>query len=152
MTPSPAPSSAPSSPPPARAVSGLGARERLARWIFAAAAALLAFLAAAHAASYVTVAIALGNSGLQPSLRAAIRAQWLGYALELLVVAAVVGLAAWRPRGVSPAVLVLAGLLALLQAALMLAYSGGFYGSLALLACGTLVILGALVRPSSAAV
>lgn len=136
--------------PPRGAVRG---RERLARWALAAAALALLAVAAVHGAGYLTVGIAVRNSGLQPWLQKAFGALWLGYTVQALLLAAVLGLAAWRPRSVSREVVAICGLLPVLAGIVLFWNLDGLWsqaGIALLLVAATGVLLGAAATPGRA--
>jgi len=115
------------------------------RWCLWIAAGCLAAAAVAQLAGYLTASIAVANSGLEPDLRQSFRALWLGAALQSLLLAAIFGIAGWRPGAVSRAVILLCGLLPIAGAALFFTMVGNGWGqSLAALAA-IAVVTGALI-------
>ncbi len=62
---------------------------------------------------------ALGNSSLRVELQASIRALWLAFGFQALLIALLYALVAFRPPAISREVIVLLGLLQLLEAVLL---------------------------------
>lgn len=127
-----------------------GFRSKLARLLLLGGALLLLAVTALHSAGYVTAAIALANSSLAPDLKAAFKGLWLGFSLQGLVTALVVGVAAIWPRSVSSAVLLICALLPTLNAALLINFLGSFWGGLILALGAVLVLAGTALRPGPA--
>lgn len=125
----------------------LGFRSKLARLLLLGGALLLLAVTVLHSAGYVTAAIALANSSLAPDLKAAFKGLWLGFSLQGLVTALVVGVAAVWPRSVSSAVLLICALLPTLNAALLINFLGSFWGGLVLALGALLVLAGTALRP-----
>jgi len=122
-------------PRTAAAVAPRRTRERLAAWLLWLAAACLLLVAIVHAAGYLTASIAVANSGLEPWLRKAFRALWLGFSLQAALVALVLGIAGWRPRAISPPVLAICGLMPVLSGVLLFWFLESVFGvALSLLA------------------
>ena len=96
-------------------------RHRAARILLLAAAVLLTAIGLVLAVAFVDGDIAVSNTGLETWLKNAIKALWIGFLLQALVVAALFVLAALRQEMLSPAAL-LAGLLPLLSALLVFVY------------------------------
>lgn len=97
----------------------------------------------------IVLSIALGNSGLRVPLQASIRAMWLAFAFQGLLIGLLYTLVAFRPRAVSREVIVLFGLLQLVEAALLFMYSGSLWMALLLTAAAVFVLCGALLWPKS---
>ncbi len=130
--------------------SAFGFRSKLARFLLLGGALLLFAVTVLHSAGYVTTSIAVANSGLAPELKAAFKALWLGFSLQALVTALVVGVAAIWPRSVSSAVLLICALLPTLNAALLINFLGSFWGGLILALGAVLVLAGTALRPGAA--
>jgi hypothetical protein len=96
----------------------------------------------------VVLDIALDNSGVRPALQASIRALWLAFAFQALLIGLLYALVAFRPRAVSREVIVLFGLLQLVEAVLLFAFSGNRWMALMLVAVAVCVMAGALLWPS----
>jgi hypothetical protein len=97
----------------------------------------------------VVLNIALDNSGVRPALQASIRALWLAFAFQALLIALLYALVAFRPRAVTREVIVLFGLLQLVEAVLLFAFSGGWWMAMLLVAVSVCVLLGAVLWPSA---
>ena len=119
--------------------------------LFAGSGGLL-FLAAIHSAGYAAVVLASRNSGLTPWFQGAFRALWLGYALQLAVIAAILAAAAWKPGTVSKAVTILCGLLPLPTGLLLANANDSVATTVVYLVVALLTVAGALLTPRSAPV
>jgi hypothetical protein len=95
----------------------------------------------------IVLNIALDNSGVKPALQASIRALWLAFAFQALLIGALYALVAFRPRAVSREVIVLFGLLQLVEAVLLFSFSGAHWMALLLVAVSACVMLGAVLWP-----
>ena len=126
-------------------------RPALTYLLFAGAGCLL-LIAAIHAAGYAAVTLAVRNSGLTPWFQNSFRALWLGYALQLAVIAAVLATAAWKPGSVSRAVTILCGLLPLPSGLLLAHYNDSLVTTVAFLLAAVLIVGGALASPVPAPV
>ncbi len=129
-------------PPPRRPV--------LSYLLFAGAGCLL-LIAAIHGAGYAAVDLAVRNSGLTPWFQNSFRALWLGYSLQLTVIAAILAAAAWKPGTVSKAVTILCGLLPLPSGLLLAHYNASVVTTVAFLVAAVLIVGGALGTPGFAA-
>jgi hypothetical protein len=96
----------------------------------------------------VVLSIALGNSGVRPALQASIRAMWLAFAFQALLIGLLYTLVAFRPRAVSREVIVIFGLLQLVEAALLFMFSGSLWVALLLTAAAAFVLCGAFLWPA----
>lgn len=91
--------------------------------------------------------IALGNSGIRTSLQASIRAMWLAFASQALLIGLLYVLVAFRPKSVSREVIVLFGLLQLLEAVLLFSFAERNWIAYLLVAAAVCVLLGAVLWP-----
>jgi hypothetical protein len=91
--------------------------------------------------------IALGNSGIRTSLQATIRAMWLAFASQALLIGLLYVLVAFRPKSVSREVIVLFGLLQLLEAVLLFSFAERNWIAFLLVAAALCVLLGAALWP-----
>jgi hypothetical protein len=133
-------------PPASRPTSDPAGRPFAAYLLFAGAAGLL-LLAATHGAGYAAVILAIRNSGLTPWFQGAVRALWLGYALQLSVIALILATAGWKPGSVSRAVTILCGLLPLPTGLLLANAAGSAFATGAYLVVAVLTLAGALLVP-----
>lgn len=92
---------------------------------------------------------ALGNSSLRVELQASIRALWLAFGFQALLIALLYALVAFRPPAISREVIVLLGLLQLLEAVLLFMFSGTMWMALVLVAAAVFVLVGAVMWPST---
>ena len=110
-------------------------------------AAALGAVAIYYFVTYVGLAIALNNNGLQPELKQSIQALWLTFACHGLLIALLYLLVAFRPWAVSREVIVLLGLIQLVEAVLMFAFAGNTISSILLAVAALFVLFGALLWP-----
>jgi hypothetical protein len=101
--------------------------------------------------NYVVLAIALSNNGLQAFLKDSVRALWLAYACQSLLIALLYLILAFRPRAVSREVIVLFGLLQLVEAILLFSFAGSMFVALLLVAASAFVLAGAVLWPKAVA-
>jgi hypothetical protein len=97
--------------------------------------------------NYVVLSIALANNGLQPFLKQSVRALWLAFACQALLIALLYALVAWRPQAVSREVIVLFGLMQLVEAVLLLSFAGSMVAAILLIAAAVFVLLGSVLWP-----
>ena len=124
-------------------------RQRAARILLLAAAVLLAAIALAIAVAFIDANIAVSNTGLEAWLKSAIKALWIGFLVQALAVVALFVLAAFRQDTLSPAALLVAGLLPLLSALLVFSSIGSYLGTLGVAVTGAACIAGVLLKGSS---
>jgi hypothetical protein len=96
---------------------------------------------------YVELSIALNNNGLQPGLKDFIRALWLAFACQALLIGSLYALVAWKPHAVSREVIVIFGLLQLVEAGLLFSFAGSGIAAALLLAAAIFVMLGSALWP-----
>jgi hypothetical protein len=113
------------------------------------AAALLAVSLYYFVRYAIVLNIALGNSGVTPSLQASIRALWLAFAFQALLIGLLYALVAFRPRSVSREVIVIFGLLQLVEAVLLFHFAGVLWMATLLVVVSACVMLGAALWPSA---
>jgi hypothetical protein len=97
--------------------------------------------------SYVGLAIALSNNALQPFYKDSIRALWLAFGCQALLIAALYALVAWKPHAVSREVIVLFGLLQLVEAVLLFSFAGSAVAVALLSAAAIFVLIGSALWP-----
>lgn len=112
------------------------------------AAALIAVALYYFGRYAVVLSVALDNSGLGTSLLASIRALWLAFAFQALLIGLMYALVAFRPQAVSREVIVLLGLLQLVEAGLLFVFAGSLVMGLLLVAVAVCVMVGAVLWPS----
>lgn len=112
------------------------------------AAALIAVALYYFGRYAVVLSIALGNSGVAASLQATIRALWLAFAFQALLIGLMYALVAFRPQAVSREVIVLFGLLQVVEAGLLFVFAGSLVMALLLVAVAVFVMIGAVLWPS----
>jgi len=96
----------------------------------------------------VLLSIALDNSGVQKALQASLKALWLAFAFQGLLIGLLYTLVAFRPQAVSREVIVLFGLLQMVEAALLFMFAGSLWIALLLTAAAAFVLCGALMWPT----
>ena len=144
-----APGAAPSTPAaPAAPAPAEAFRLRAARAVLATAAGCLLVIALLHASGYFFAKVATEYSGVKSEYHAVFRGLRLGSAVQALIVAVILGLAAVRPNAVSSPVIVLCGLLPLVGTAMVAWSTSNAVGSILLAVTALLVVAGALLRPS----
>jgi hypothetical protein len=97
----------------------------------------------------IVLNIALDNSGVQPGLQSTIRALWLAFAFQALLIGLLYALVAFRPRAVSREVIVLFGLLQLLEAVLLFWFAGSMVMMMLLVVAAVCVLCGAVLWPTA---
>ncbi len=117
------------------------------RYCMLIGAIALGGVAVSYFINYVTLAIALGNNGLLPSLKDSIQALWLTFACQSLLIALLYALVAYRPHAVSREVIVLLGLLQLVEAVLLFSFAGSAIVAYLLIAAALCVLLGSALWP-----
>lgn len=122
-------------------------RARLFRYCMLGSAAALIAIAVYYFIGYLGVAIAVGNNGLQPYYQQSIRALWLGFCLQSLLLGSLFALSALRPRAISKPVMVICGLLPILEAVLLFSFTGSFAGMLLMSLAALLVLTGGALWP-----
>lgn len=95
----------------------------------------------------VVLNIALGNSGVKPFLQSSIRAMWLAFASQNLLVGVLYGIVAFRPHAVSREVIVLLGLLQLVESTLLFLFAGSRTVALLLAFAAFFVLAGSFLWP-----
>jgi len=95
----------------------------------------------------IVLRIALANSSLQPDIKESIRALWLSFASQGLLVGLLYLLVVYKPHAVSREVIVLLGLMQLVEAVLLLTFAGSRALALLLVAAAVFVLVGALLWP-----
>ena len=117
------------------------------RYCMLIGAVALAAVAVYYFVTYVTLAIALGNNGLQDSLKQSVCALWLAFACQSLLISLLYALVAWKPHAVSREVIVIFGLLQLVEAVLLFSFAGSAVVAYLLIAAAAFVLLGAVLWP-----
>lgn len=96
---------------------------------------------------YVVLSIALANNGMQPALTQSIRAVWLAFGFQALLIGTLYALVSWKPHAVSREVIVILGLLQLVEAVLHFSFAGSTVVAGLLVAAALCVLLGAALWP-----
>lgn len=117
------------------------------RYCMLIGALALAGVAIFYFAKYLVLAVALQNSGVVPDLQQSIRALWLAFASQGLLVALLYALVAIRPHAVSREVIVLLGLLHLVESVLQFTFAGSKIVAALLIVTALFVLLGSALWP-----
>ncbi|MEO7775578.1 MAG: hypothetical protein ABIT36_12435 [Steroidobacteraceae bacterium] len=123
-------------------------RAKLFRFCMLTSAVALIGIAIYYFIQYLGVSIAVGNNGLKLYYVQSIRALWLGFCLQSLLLGLLFIVAARRPHSVSRPVMVICGLLPILEAVLLFSFVGHFWGMLLVASAALVVLLGAAVWPA----
>lgn len=124
-------------------------RSTLFRYSMLIGAFALLGVAAFYFATYLGLSIAVRNSGLTAFYRQTILAMWLAFCLQACLLGALYALVAFKPRAISRPVIVICGLLPMVEAAMMLSYTGSLVAMTLLAVAALFVLLGALLWPSA---
>jgi hypothetical protein len=117
------------------------------RYCMSIGALALTGLAVYYFSRYVVLAIALNNNDLQVDLEHSIRAMWLAFAFQALLIGALYALVAWKPHAVSREVIVLLGLLQMVEAVLLFSFSGSGIAAALLTGAAFFVLIGSMLWP-----
>jgi hypothetical protein len=98
--------------------------------------------------TYGLASVALNNNGLQPFYQQMIRALWLTFACQALLIALLYFIVAYRPHAVTREVIVIFGLIQLVEGVLMLAFAGSWLAAALLGVAALCVLLAAVTWPS----
>ncbi len=120
---------------------------QVSRWLIIGAGIVLVATAALHTAGYPSVSSTMLASGLNADLVAALRALWLMFSAQLVVLAIVVILARSVPGG--KRIVLACALIPAVDAALLLRFVGVFAGTLGLAMATVLLVLGGLLWQES---
>jgi vacuolar-type H+-ATPase subunit I/STV1 len=102
--------------------------------------------------TYVGVKIALDNNGLRPFYQQSIRALWLTFGFQALLIGVLYFIVAYRPHAVTREVIVIFGLIQLVEGVLMLAFSGSWVAASLLGVAALCVLVAAMIWPEKAEV
>ena len=124
-------------------------RYRIFRGCMLVGAAALVTVALYYFINYVLVLdAALGNSSVRAGLQASIRALWLAFGFQAMLIGLLYALVAFRPPALSREVIVLLGMLQLLEAVLLFTFAGNLWMALLLVAAAAFVLVGAVLWPT----
>jgi hypothetical protein len=96
---------------------------------------------------FFTLGVALDNNSLEVSLDHALRAQWLAFACQSLLIASLYVLVAFKPHAVTREVIVLLGMLQMVECVLLFVFSGSNVAAGLLIAASLFVLAGAALWP-----
>lgn len=120
---------------------------RLWRWFLGAACVLLLAGAALQVAGYGAIGAQLPTAGLPAAWAAGLRAVWLGFAVHLAGLAALVVLASVRPASAGRSVLVTCSAVLGADTLLLLALAGIVPSAVLTAVAGLLILAAVFVRP-----
>jgi len=122
-------------------------RQKSFRFCMLVGAIALLSVAIFYFTTYFTVSIALNNNHLEPFIDSSVRALWLSFACQALLIGLLYLLVAFKPHTVSREVIVLLGLGQLVEVVLLLVMAGSKVTA-SLLAIATVFLLcGAVLWP-----
>jgi hypothetical protein len=117
------------------------------RYCMSIGALALIGLALYYFSKYVVLAIALNNNDLQADLEQSIRAMWLAFACQALLIGALYALVAWKPHAVSREVIIMLGMLQMVEAVLLFSFSGSGIAAALLTGAAFFVLIGSALWP-----
>lgn len=98
--------------------------------------------------TYIGVKIALDNNGLQAFYQQMVRALWLTFGFQALLIAVLYFIVAYRPHAVTREVVIIFGLIQLVEAVLMVAFAGSWLAAALLGVAALGVLLAAMIWPA----
>jgi len=122
-------------------------RDRSFRYCMLIGAAALAGVAIYYFVTYVEIAIALNNNGLVPHLKDSIRALWLAFAIQALLISLLYTLVAYRPHSVTREVIVICGLMQLIESLLLFMLAGKAIAATLLGIAAVFILIGSAIWP-----
>jgi len=123
-------------------------KEKSFRFCMLVGAVALLAIAIFYFATYVIrLNVALANNNFEPFLADSIRALWLCFASQALLIGLLYLLVAYKPQAVTREVIVLLGLIQLVEAGLLFALTGSMWLSLLLMLASAFVLVGAMLWP-----
>jgi hypothetical protein len=117
------------------------------RYCMSIGALALIGLALYYFSRYIVLAIALNNNDIQIDLEHSIRAMWLAFACQALLIGALYALVAWKPHAVSREVIVILGMLQMVEAVLLFSFSGSGIAAALLTGAAFFVLIGSVLWP-----
>ena len=126
-------------------------KNKLFRYCMLVGAASLIGMTVFYLVTYLGLSIAVGNSGLKPFYQQMIRALWLSFGLQSVLLGVLYLVVAYRPRAVSREVVVICGLVPLAEAVLVMSFTGSYIAMLLLSIAAIFVLFGSTLWPKAAA-
>jgi hypothetical protein len=117
------------------------------RYCMAIGALALAGLGLFYFIRYFVLSIALANNGMLPDLAQSIRALWLAFACQALLIGLLYAIVAWKPHAVSREVIVILGLLQLVEGVLLFSFAGSGIAAGLLIVAAACVLIGSVLWP-----
>lgn len=122
-------------------------RQQGFRYCMLVGAVALAGVAIYYLSTYLLLASALGNSSLAPHYQDSVRALWLAFGAQALLIALLYTLVAFRPHAVTREVIVIGGLLQLTESLLLFLFARNTLAVALLGTAALFVIIGSLLWP-----
>lgn len=122
-------------------------KEHAFRYCMLVGAAALAGVAIYYFATYLLLTTALGSSALAPDYQNSIRALWLAFGAQVLLIALLYTLVAFRPHAVTREVIVIGGLLQLTESLLLFRFASNMLAVTLLGIAAVFVMVGSLLWP-----
>ncbi|MEO8316569.1 MAG: hypothetical protein ABI645_17455 [Pseudomonadota bacterium] len=117
------------------------------RYCMLIGALALGSLAIFYFVEFIELSFALSNNGTKLELQQSIRALWLAFACQALLIGALYALVAWKPHAVSREVIVILGLLQLVEAVLQFSFAGSGIVAGLLIVAALFVLIGSVLWP-----
>jgi hypothetical protein len=117
------------------------------RYCMLIGAAALLGVAIYYFVAYVPLIVALGSSGMKLHYQDAVRAQWLAFGVQSLLIAVLYIVVAFRPRAVTREVIVLLGLLQLAESLLLFTFAENRVAMSLLGVAAVFVLVGSVLWP-----
>lgn len=124
-------------------------RNRSFRYCMLIGATALAAVAVYYFVTYTLLIVALGSSGMKLHYQESVRALWLAFGFQSLLIAVLYTIVAFHPRGVTREVIVICGLLQLTESLLLFMFSGNAIAVTLLGIAAVCVMIGSLVWPKA---
>lgn len=119
------------------------------RWCMLIGALALTGVALYYFISYVGLAIALSNNGLTLFYKNSMRALWITFGVQSLLLALLYFIVAFRPRAVTREVIVICGLLQLTESVLLFTLAGNALAVGLLGIAAVFVLIGSVLWPKA---
>ncbi|MGC4029122.1 MAG: hypothetical protein QM696_09645 [Steroidobacteraceae bacterium] len=117
------------------------------RYCMLIGALALAGVAVYYFATYMLLIVALGSSGMKMHYQDSVRALWLAFGAQSLLIALLYAIVAFRPHAVTREVIVICGLLQLTESLLLFLFSGNTTAVVLLGIAALCVMIGSVLWP-----
>ncbi len=119
------------------------------RYCMLIGAVALAGVAIYYFVTYMLLIVALGSSGMKLHYQDSVRALWLAFGAQSLLIALLYAIVAFRPRAVTREVIVICGLLQLTESLLLFLFSGNAIAVALLGVAAVCVMIGSVLWPKA---